>query len=420
MKFDLKGLLASGLLDQTPGGFDEAVGFFRGTPMDGRSLIAKSTGGLLGSAPPSASPLLGGTPPSPPQAPPAPQMPAPEPVEESVWQQIMDEVGPPRYSVADYINAFFAGVKGDGRAMQAIVADAEGEREILAAQRIFERFGIDDGLQIMAQAGKLPSEVVVDLLKLGFEKEKHGLAVEEFEHKRRTDDPDYAYQKRLAEEEAGAGYKQPMPVNVGGRDMLYDYGTKQWVVAPGTGQPIAGQTPGEETTDVETAKMYVGERQAATEHLEKADETINHLRRMQQLLQDYDPKTGGKAEFWLGLKKMGAYWGLLDNDIEELRKLGGGEAVVALTKKLGLSERIAGTGQMSDREFEAYKEMAPGLMNTPEGNKLLLEYSLFMANRMKDKAKAKIRYFEAKGGSLKGFEDVWEKYVAQHPAPWMK
>jgi hypothetical protein len=124
---------------------------------------------------------------------------------------------------------------------------------------------------------------------------------------------------------------------------------------------------------------------------------LNDLQQMEQLMAQAG-ETGSGAGALLGLQKIGKRLGLEIGD-----DMSATEAMQALSNKLALGMRKAGTGVMTDKDFQVFLESVPSIGNTPEGNKRILEWTRDSHQRQLALAD-KIREYKRSGKSLYGGE----------------
>lgn len=165
----------------------------------------------------------------------------------------------------------------------------------------------------------------------------------------------------------------------------------------------------------EEAKTHVEQARAAEDAAVKASAQIEQYRRFQAYQEAF--RTGKLA----GARVTGAAllqeFGL-DPKALGLADAGPGQALEAISNKL-VQGNIGGAGGFpansfsnTDRDFLVASE--PSLTKTPEGNKLLIEGNIAMAERVGQKAEA-WRQFRSKGGDWREFESRWKKYADANP-----
>ena len=140
----------------------------------------------------------------------------------------------------------------------------------------------------------------------------------------------------------------------------------------------------------------------------KAPSTIRSLERMEQLLAGVDG--GVLAPTGLEIASAARSFGInLDS------KLGNKEAAEALTREIAQSYRQPGSGPQTDKDFENFMKMSPGLAKTAEGRKQIIQ-------TLKNKAARDIkiaqmaRDYERKHGRIDdGFLDDVATFVSMQP-----
>jgi hypothetical protein len=75
----------------------------------------------------------------------------------------------------------------------------------------------------------------------------------------------------------------------------------------------------------------------------------------------------------------------------------------------------ASKGSISNFEEQLFAKASPGLLQTYEGNQVLLNMSRAVAQRDQQKAVMAEQYAASHGGSLAGFEGEWANYVNNNP-----
>jgi hypothetical protein len=81
-------------------------------------------------------------------------------------------------------------------------------------------------------------------------------------------------------------------------------------------------------------------------------------------------------------------------------------------KNAGGANSMPGSLSDSDRKF--LEGMSPSLSDTPEGNRLVIDYYKRVANRQMDMAQQSEKYFD-ENGTYKGFRKQWDEYVKTNP-----
>tara|TARA_B110000208_G_scaffold104713_1_gene130035 strand:+ start:32 stop:1447 length:1416 start_codon:yes stop_codon:yes gene_type:complete len=95
---------------------------------------------------------------------------------------------------------------------------------------------------------------------------------------------------------------------------------------------------------------------------------LGDLQQMERLISKAG-ETGAGAGALLGLQKIGKRLGINTEGMSTM------EAMQALSNKLALGMKKAGTGVMTDRDFQTFLESVPSIGNTPEGNKMILDWT---------------------------------------------
>lgn len=144
-----------------------------------------------------------------------------------------------------------------------------------------------------------------------------------------------------------------------------------------------------------------------------ANSKITNLQRMQQFLQGMSTGTFTPAKTEVAKIAQG-----LGIDIDPT--LGAKQALAALASEVALQMRNpaggAGMpGSLSDKDLAFLRSMPPGIEKTPEGNRLLTETSMKLAQRDKDVAALARTYRKAHGQLDEGFFDQLDEWSKQHP-----
>jgi hypothetical protein len=95
---------------------------------------------------------------------------------------------------------------------------------------------------------------------------------------------------------------------------------------------------------------------------------LGDLQQMERLISKAG-ETGAGAGALLGLQKIGKRLGIETEGMSTM------EAMQALSNKLALGMKKAGTGVMTDRDFQTFLESVPSIGNTAEGNRMILEWT---------------------------------------------
>jgi hypothetical protein len=296
-----------------------------------------------------------------------------------------------------------------GQAVARLASMGLGPDQIM--QAMFQGGAVTDPRTMLAMTGQ-----DIDRQRVGVEAFRAGTDLRKYELDAMQADP--GYQGRVAGAKAGAEapYKTPTAIEM-------PDGSTQYLV-PGVGfvgengQPTRSQSTYEKEADKALAPMYAKQLEESGAQIGKSDATLATMGRFSEIMDKMSGETGVLGPASLGLRKAFASVGL--HNVDQLDETGRMEEFRSLALKAALDQRVAGTGAMSDPEFEYYRQIVPGLKNTPAGNKRLIEYATFMAERSKMKALAMQKYYYGEGKqSFQGFPERWAAYTRKNPAPWM-
>ena len=170
-----------------------------------------------------------------------------------------------------------------------------------------------------------------------------------------------------------------------------------YVDSQDSGINITNQMPGGEGGDSQKVrdeydKLFISSQNDAS----VLNSQLNDLQQMEQLMAQAG-NTGAGSGALLGLQKIGKRLGI---DTEGLSAT---EAMQALSNKLALGMRKAGTGVMTDKDFQVFLESVPSIGNTPDGNRKILEWTRDSHQRQLALAD-EIRKYKRSGKSLYGGE----------------
>jgi len=173
-------------------------------------------------------------------------------------------------------------------------------------------------------------------------------------------------------------------------------GFKEYMKAKGSGVSVTNVMPGGEGGDSkyvrdEYDKLFITSQNDAA----ALNSQLNDLQQMEQLMAQAG-ETGSGAGALLGLQKIGNRLGIEIGD-----DMSATEAMQALSNKLALGMRKAGTGVMTDKDFQVFLESVPSIGNTREGNKRILEWTRDSHQRQLVLAD-KIREYKRSSKSLYG------------------
>ena len=123
---------------------------------------------------------------------------------------------------------------------------------------------------------------------------------------------------------------------------------------------------------------------------------LQDLMQMERLMSQAN-KTGSGAEAVLGLQKLADRLGFN----VDTTGMGATEAMRALSNKLALGMRKAGSGVMTDKDFMVFLESVPGIKNTAEANRRMLAWTRESQQRQIELSK-KIRAYKRSDKSIYG------------------
>lgn len=190
-------------------------------------------------------------------------------------------------------------------------------------------------------------------------------------------------------------------------------------------KPVGKLTPiggayGETSTEAAGRKLSTATAEAQMTSLQKlGDDTIypeatkasadiGRYDIMLDLLGDMD--TGKLKDWEVAVKGLGKYFGLSDESI----------ASEEVFRSLALRDAISYVGEtkgaISNMEMRLFQQASPALQNTTEGNKLLIEFSRYVANRKVAKADEFARWREANpNGTAAQWQLHLSKWVEANP-----
>jgi len=123
---------------------------------------------------------------------------------------------------------------------------------------------------------------------------------------------------------------------------------------------------------------------------------LQDLQQMERLMSQAN-KTGAGAETVLGLQKIADRLGF---DVDTTG-MGATEAMRALSNKLALGMRKAGSGVMTDKDFMVFLESVPGIKNSAEANRRMLAWTRETQKRQIELSK-RIRAYKRSDKSIYG------------------
>lgn len=215
-------------------------------------------------------------------------------------------------------------------------------------------------------------------------------------------------------------YSAPEAGQVGGNDVFFQSdktsGRTRVLegVSPRPQKPLVTVNTSEEKAEAKKVgegmgEMYVELQKAGA----AAPAKLSKLDRMEQLMDGVN--TGKLAPQTMQVAAIADSLGIKIDP-----KLGAKQALAALSNEIALSLRnpAGGAGMpgaMSDSDRTFLASMTPGLANTPEGNKLIIQTARNLAKREQEVATL-ARAYRKKNGSLdEGFYDELADFSAAHP-----
>jgi len=131
---------------------------------------------------------------------------------------------------------------------------------------------------------------------------------------------------------------------------------------PQTNINMAGET----SYDKEMGKQLATEYRDLQAGAAKARRSINGLKLMSRALDNPNVYTGFGGEFVTNIKKMGQAFGV------NMKGVGDAELIGTITKEIAVGNKDKLPGPMSDADRNFLVDMAPGLSQSPEGNRLII------------------------------------------------
>jgi hypothetical protein len=157
------------------------------------------------------------------------------------------------------------------------------------------------------------------------------------------------------------------------------------------------------------AKQYLDLQAAST----ASQRSMSKYDRYEQLVKG--SKTGAFAPTLAQIASIGEAFGIKIDP-----KLGAKQAADALSKEMALALRNPALGEgmpgaLSDQDREYLQKMVPGLSQTTEGNKLIIDTARKLAKRQMQLAKIARDYRREHGKIDEGMFDALEKYAEDNP-----
>lgn len=171
---------------------------------------------------------------------------------------------------------------------------------------------------------------------------------------------------------------------------------------------------GEKEYEKQSAKDFAEMNRKLIEGAQSARMKIGMLTRMDQLLSDPSIYTGAGASKLLAAKKLAKAAGIDVGDVSAP------EAVQAIGNQLALELRnpAGGAGMpgaMSDKDREFLQASVPGLGQTPEGNRKIVDYMKRVSQRSVDVERLRQDYVRKNGRLNEGFYRELENFSNANP-----
>ena len=174
-------------------------------------------------------------------------------------------------------------------------------------------------------------------------------------------------------------------------------GFKEYMKTKGSGVNVTNVMPGGEGGDSKYVRDELDKLFITSQNDARALNTnLNDLKQMERLMSKAN-KTGFGAEVVYNLQQIADRIGG-DVDVEAMGATG---AMRALSNKLALGMRKAGTGVMTDKDFQVFLESVPGITNPDAANKAILAWTKDSHEKQMALAE-KIREYKRSDKSLYG------------------
>lgn len=155
-------------------------------------------------------------------------------------------------------------------------------------------------------------------------------------------------------------------------------------------------------------KQGVSDLSGIAKGVNQSNKQINTIRRMEQL--NEKAFSGAGADIGLALAKAANQIGI---DVEGISE---SEQFAAIGNSLVLDKSQEMSGALSNGDMEFLKNTTPTLSNTKEGRAKMLDYSVKLQEREKERAKQAQRFRKNKGYfSLSEFEDKFQLWADANP-----
>lgn len=182
---------------------------------------------------------------------------------------------------------------------------------------------------------------------------------------------------------------------------------------PTTNIDLKGETKEKEAVGKALGEMYADKIALGA----KGRQLLDTVTRADQLLEGLN--TGALAPTAITAQKYLTALGIPLEVFGDAGKLGQAEAAMAVANQMALQLRSTGEGggmpgAMSDKDREFLVSMAPGLGQTPEGRKLIVDSFKRLAKRQIDEARMAEKWFDEKG-TMRGFNAHMQEYADANP-----
>lgn len=159
---------------------------------------------------------------------------------------------------------------------------------------------------------------------------------------------------------------------------------------PQTNINMAGET----SYDKEMGKQLATEYRDLQQRAAKSRRSLNGLKLMSKALANPNVYTGFGGEFVTNIKKMGQAFGV------NMKGVGDAELIGTITKEIAVGNKDKLPGPMSDADRNFLIDMAPGLSQSPDGNRLIIGAATLSKEYEMARAKAARNYAAQNNGRL--------------------
>lgn len=182
---------------------------------------------------------------------------------------------------------------------------------------------------------------------------------------------------------------------------------------PTTNIDLKGETKEKEAVGKAMGEMYADKVSLGA----KGQQMFDTVTRAEQLMEGLN--TGALAPAALSAQKYLSALGIPLEVFGNAAQLGQGEAAMAVANQMALQLRSTGEGAgmpgaMSDKDREFLVSMAPGLGQTPEGRRMIIDSFKRLALRQIEESRLAEQWYEDKG-TMKGFNSFMRDYAQKNP-----